>query len=220
LTTVFILAPEIPLWHNRCDWDFPKVLIPLSKTHIMLDWHMHVFKGLNVNIVIGHKADLIREHCKKRGYDVKFIYDSTYNKSYNAGRTLMSVSEDILSAEPPIITSYGDNVIMPQLFKKFLETKADICMVDGHAALLKFSKCGIQEFFDVMKTFDLRLHNETLGMYGGKDGDTFIFSTLYKIKEEGNSTIKNVFGNIWDIDEPANRSKIWELNQMREFLNK
>jgi len=216
--TVFILAPEKTLWHNRCEWDFPKVLIPLSETHIMLDWHMHIFKDLDVNIVVGYKADLIREHCKKRGYNVNFIYDSTYHKSYNAGRTLMNVSENLLSAKPPIITTYGDNVISPRLFKKFLETKADICMVDGHAALLKFSKQGIQEFFKVMKTFDLKLHNETLGMYGGKDGDTFIFSTLYKIKDNGNITVKNVFGNIWDIDEPSDRGKIWELNMIKEFL--
>jgi len=179
---------------------------------------MHVFKGLDVNIVVGYKADLIKEHCKKRGYDVKFIYDSTYGKSYNAGRTLMNISNELLSAELPIITTYGDNVISPRLFKKFLETEADICMVDGHVALLKFSKRGIEEFFKVMRTFDLRLHDETLGMYGGKDGDTFIFSTLNKIKEEGNITVKNVFGNMWDIDEPSDRSKIWELQMIREFL--
>jgi len=217
---VFILAPEKTLWHNRCSWDFPKVMIPLSKDCIVLDWHMYIFNGLKVNIVVGYKADSIINHCVTKRYNVTFISDSTYNKSYNAGRTFMNVSKHLLSAEPPIITSYGDNVILPKTFKRFLETEADICTVDTHASLIKFSKHGIEEFFRTMRTFDLEKHNETLGMYGGKGGDTHIFSTLNKIKEEGNITIKNISGVMWDIDEPSDRRRIWELKQMREFLNK
>jgi len=225
--SVFLLAPEKPLWHNplpkTVNWDFPKVMIPLSDKYRILDYDMYLFSkyGLDINIVVGYKADFIKQYCKDRQYKVNFINDPTYNKSYNVGRTLMNISDILLSEEPPIITSYGDNIILDYTFERFLKAEGDICTVDGKAALMKFNKRGIQEFFRVMKTFDLKLHNETLGMYGGKDGDTHIFNTLYSIKDNSKDVKwTNVFGTMRDVDMGSDRRGILDLIQIKEFLNR
>jgi len=211
------------MWHNplpkTVNWDFPKVMIPLSDKYRILDYDMRLFNkfGLNVNIVVGYKADFIREYCKKRGYDATFVDDPTYFQSYNVGRTLMNI-EHVLLNNTPLITSYGDNIILEHTFRQFLKTEGDICTVDGKAALMKFNKHGIDEFYRVIRMFDLTKHIETLDMYGGKGGDTHIFNTLYAIKEAGNAVWKNTFGNMWDVDEPSDRRRIWELTEIKEFL--
>lgn len=225
MTSVFILAPEKPLWHNplpkTINWDFPKVMIPLSDKYRVLDYDMYLFNkfGLDINIVVGYKADFIKQYCKDRGYKVNFVNDDTYFKSYNAGRTFMSIKNTLLDSAP-LITSYGDNIVLDYTFKEFLGQEGDICTIDGKVALMKFNKHGIEEFYKMIETFDLTLHQKTLNMYGGKGGDTHIFNTLYAIKEKGSATWKNMFGPMNDIDMGSDRHRILELVEIREFISR
>jgi len=170
LTTVFILSSGRPInkaWDKTpplsLELETNKALLEIKDNYTVLDNQMETLLNnnlTNIYIVLGYRGDEIKQYCKQKRYNVKFLVDPDWEHgSYSSARTLWEIRDVLLSSSLPIITLYHDVVLGDETVKWLLCCKADVCCVKNSQNIIKWSKRGLEELIRILGSDDKYKYN-------------------------------------------------------------
>lgn len=108
---------------SRLGLGIPKALLPLSdKT--LLEWQVHLLSEyeLEIVVVVGFRADLVRELAVRKGLSIRLVE----NLGYEGKGTASSVRIGARECSGDVVILDGDLLVHPNSFKSFVDAREEI----------------------------------------------------------------------------------------------
>jgi len=195
----------------------PKCLLKINHQTILEHQMENLTEcGINeVTIVIGHKADKVKEFCEKNGWNVNFIY----NKDYLSSNNLFSLWLARDTFDGGFITLNSDVVFDAEILRNMLRFEADICIaVDKKVCIEEDMKVKMKdgEVTEINKSMrPEEAYGEFIGIAKFSDkGAKQLVSVLKKIPADVRKNVNLGFGIQKLID---NGCKVLGVNAQRRF---
>ena len=167
MTSVFILAcgRQGPMLPWKVEATQQKALLEIADGYAVIDFQINslLHKKLeDIYVVVGWKQNEVKNHCKERGYNVKFVLDPHWKDgAYSSGRTLWEIQDVLWSSSFPIITLYGDVLFSQKTLEDILKCSCDVCCIidregNHRQDLVKWSHRGLQFAMNILNDKELR----------------------------------------------------------------
>jgi len=148
-----------------------KALLNITDDYKVIDFQIDSLSHKKINdvsVVVGWKQSEVKNHCKEKGYNVKFIEDPHWEHgAYSSGRTLWEIRDTLWSSSFPIITLYGDVLFSQETLDNVLNCSCDVCCIIGKQGshrqdLVKWSQRGLKFVMNLLDDKELRENRDGL----------------------------------------------------------
>jgi choline kinase len=124
----------------------PKCLITIKGDKTILDYQYEVISQYNlpITMVIGYKGEELMAYCKKKHYNINFVWDETFREEYSNMRL---VRDNLEVFKGSAVTIFSDTIFRKPMIDHLLDSPEDILKTYN---LHKYTSEGMEAMVDIV----------------------------------------------------------------------